>query len=124
MADTITNLIRAHLLESLGYRSPAPRLPDLPEQLATEWCTPFEDARRYRMVMGAFRYGLLTEPKKWRYDLMAGLLRKLATYRETGNTEALVDAANYLMLEFMNPSHASAHFRGEDDHCHCPTKEA
>lgn len=35
-------------------------------------------------------------------------------YRETGNTEYLCDAANYLMFEFMFPSHEKAHFRATD----------
>ncbi len=118
----VTDLIRDHLLESVGFgaHDVSARLPDLPQQLETEWCEEFEQARRYRMVMGALRYGLICEPKKWKYDLMAGLRQKLEYYRNTGNTEALVDAANYLMLEFMHPSHPEAHFQGEDDHNHCP----
>lgn len=32
-------------------------------------------------------------------------------YEETGNTEYLVDAANYLMFGFMYPQHTNAHFR-------------
>jgi hypothetical protein len=78
--------------------------------------------------MGALRYGLLHDPRKWKaadgksYDLMAGLQRKLDHYHRTGNTEALVDAGNYVMLLFMTPAHPNAHFRAEDDHNHCPTR--
>ena len=126
MAATVTNLIRAHLLESLGCHDPVPRLPDLPELLRTEWCEEFEQLRRNRMIMGAFRYGLLNDPQKWKsadgtsYDLMKGLRNKLDYYQQSGNIEALVDAGNYVMLIYIHPSHPSAHFRAEDDHNHCP----
>ena len=120
--QTVTEHIRGHLLASLGYAEPARRLPDLASLLQTEWCEAFERARRHRMVMGAFRYGLLTDPDKWRYDMLAGLRKKLEHYEQSGNTKSLVDAANYLMLEFMHPAHPRAHFRGEDDHAHCPEK--
>ena len=116
----VTDHIREHLLASLGYAEPPRRMPDLDELRATEWCDAFDVARRYRMLIGAFRYGLLSDPAKWRYDFLGGLRKKLDHYRRTGNTESLVDASNYLMLEFMRPSHPAAHFRAEDDHCHCP----
>jgi len=114
----VSDHIRSHLLESLGVDTRR-RLPSLDNLLRTEWCEDFERARRYRLVMGAFRYGLLSDPKG-KYDLLGGLRMKLRQYEQTGNTEALVDAANYLMLEFMWPSHSDAHFQSKDDHCHCP----
>lgn len=42
---------------------------------------------------------------------------RLRLYRETGNTEWLVDLANFAMIEFMHPSHPQAHFRatGSDE---------
>ena len=36
---------------------------------------------------------------------------RLRLYRETGNTEWLVDLANFAMIEYMHPSHPQAHFR-------------
>ena len=38
----------------------------------------------------------------------------LKKYNSTGNTEYLVDAANYLMFEFMYPQHPKAHFKATD----------
>lgn len=35
-------------------------------------------------------------------------------YRQTGNTEYLCDAANYLMFEFMYPQRTGAFFRATD----------
>jgi hypothetical protein len=36
-------------------------------------------------------------------------------YKEDGNTEHLVDVANYMMIEFMYPKHPQAHFKGTDN---------
>jgi hypothetical protein len=75
-----------------------------------------------RLLMGSFRYGLMSDPDKWTSDLIAGARKKLASYEDTGNREHLVDLANYARLEFMHPSHPHAHFRAEDDHEHCPNR--
>ena len=124
---TVTEHLRDHLLATLGYSKPVKRLPDLESLRLTEWCHEFEQLRRNRMIIGAFRYGLLASPEKWgrpicTYDLLAGLEKKVAEYRNTGNLEALVDAGNYLMLEFMHPSHEAARFDPKDDDYHCPRK--
>ena len=117
------DLLRACLFESVGFHAHdmSHRIPIDVELTETEWCEEFEQVCRNRMVMGALRYGRLCELKKWKYNLIAGLQRKLDYYQKTGNTEALADIANYASLEFMRPSHPNAHFRGEDAHKHCPT---
>ena len=38
----------------------------------------------------------------------------LKKYMETGNTEYLCDAANYLMLEFMYPQRNGTYFKATD----------
>ena len=116
--------IRKHLLEEVfGIFEQVERLPDLEELKQTEYCDEFDELRRNRMVMGAFRYGRLSNPDKWKYNFIEGLRKKLWAYVDTGNTENLVDAANYLMLEFMQPSHPNAHFRAEDNTNHCPERK-
>lgn len=112
----VSDLLREHLLEVSGYPHGHRRVPDLPDLRVTEWCDEFDRLRRNRMVMGAHRYGLMCEARKWRTDRIVGLRSKLAFYSSTGNTEALVDIANYAMLEFMRPAHPTAHFRALDDH--------
>ncbi len=114
--------IRDHLLDALGYPHGHPRLPDLDALRESEWCHEFEELRRNRLILGAMRYGLLSASDKWQYDLWAGLQAKLTTYADTGNLEAVVDAANYLMLIYMHPQHPNAHWRAEDDQGHCPTE--
>lgn len=42
------------------------------------------------------------------------LEEKLASYRLTGNTELLIDIANYAMIEFMAPSHPSPVYMDAD----------
>lgn len=39
------------------------------------------------------------------------VLQRLDSYVRTGNTAHLVDAANFLWIEFMHPSHDAAYFR-------------
>jgi len=122
MAVTTTEHLRRHLLDSLGYQEPAERLPDLPEIIESECNARFVRLMQNRLVMACFRYGRRDRPDRWRYDFLAGLAKKLQSYRQSGNTENLVDASNYCMLEFSRPSHPEAHFRAEDDRCHCPDR--
>ncbi len=42
------------------------------------------------------------------------------SHKKTGNTECLIDLANYARLEFRHPSHPQAHFRACNDSEHCP----
>lgn len=100
------------------YNSPA-RLPDLDVLRQTEFNHRFVSLMQNRLIMGAFRYGRFS-PIKADYDLLGGIAKKLRDYGETGNTEALVDVANYALLEFSFPHHPEAHFRAMDDHEHCP----
>lgn len=94
--------------------------PSLEELRETEWNPEFVTRMQNRLVMGSFRYGLWVRPEKWDSDFIAGIRKKLVAYEESGNTEHLVDVGNYALLEFTRPKHPDAHFRAEDDHCHCP----
>jgi hypothetical protein len=76
----------------------------------TEWSSDFEQKMRNRMIIGALRYGPAGRPGQ--YLFCAG--RHIALYEMMDNLEHLVDAANYLMLEYMAPAHAEAHFHAED----------
>lgn len=132
---TVHQHLREHLLASFGlvftasrcvpsyYLSRTEWMPDLDELLETEWPTSIRDfiqQMRNRMLMGSFRYGRDADPKKWRYNLLAGMRKKFLAYEETGNIEHLIDLANYCHMEFRRPSRLLAHFHAEDDHAHCP----
>ena len=75
-----------------------------------------------RMELSYFKYGLVSEayPEKVKALRIAddegecSLEKRLRLYRETGNTEWLMDVANFAMIEFMHPRHPQAHFRGTD----------
>lgn len=64
----------------------------------------FVQLMKNRLVMGAFRYGLLVSKHKQNYDYFAYLKYKLKLYRETGNLEMLVDVGNMALLEYLHPS--------------------
>ena len=44
-------------------------------------------------------------------NALASMENCIKKYKDTGNTEYLTDAANYLMLEFMYPQHKNAHYK-------------
>lgn len=80
--------------------------------LKTEYSTAFDEHRKKTMINSYFKYG----PARKNYqehrciDAVANIKKRLAKYEETGNTEFLVDVANFAMLEFMFPSMSGAAF--------------
>lgn len=52
-----------------------------------------------RMVTSYHKYGPVAEATT--VDCMSSAWQRMAKYHQTGNTEWLVDAANFLMMEFM-----------------------
>lgn len=90
-------------------------LPSLDELRKTEWCDEFEQLMRNRLLMGAFRYGLMKDKLKQAWKLIPSIRRRLDKYEETGNLEMLVDVANLCLIEFMIPSVPGAALRPEDD---------
>lgn len=111
----------------LGY---APGVP------ATEWDEAFLQGMVDRMSMSFCKYGLVAEAYPEKADAIGSLLLRLRTYmgqqqfeaacgvaltapdirhrREPGNTEYLIDAANFAMIEFMRPRLAGAHYAATD----------
>jgi hypothetical protein len=47
-------------------------------------------------------------------DTKANVLRRWEEYERTGNTEFLIDCANFCMMEWLLPLHPNAHFRPTD----------
>jgi hypothetical protein len=82
----------------------------------TEWVPEFECYMRNRFVMGALRYGTMAENKARRtpYDRVSSMIKRLQSYRASGNLEHLVDVANLAMLEFDQTIHPQAHFEALD----------
>lgn len=67
-----------------------------------------------RMAMSFEKYGDLRDAYPHKLDALASSELRVQRYRDTGNTEYLMDAANFLMIEFMAPRHRDAHFKAED----------
>lgn len=83
--------------------------------MSKEYSDKFDELRKNRIEVGFYKYG----PAHKNYS--SGNIQAIQTmercvqkYKETGNTEILVDAANYLMLEFMYPQHEKAYFNATD----------
>jgi hypothetical protein len=66
----------------------------------SEWSPPFVQAMANRMAVSFHKYGLVAEAHET-CDHVASLRQRLTKYEETGNTEWLVDVANFAMIESM-----------------------
>lgn len=67
-----------------------------------------------RMYVSFHKYGPVRDAYPAKADALKSLDLRIEEYRRTGNTEFLVDAANFAMIEYMCPSHLGAHFRATD----------
>jgi hypothetical protein len=88
---------------------------DLPEGVpATEVSLDFLEGMVNRMALSYFKYGRVADGFPGKMHAIKTLLDKVQQYQETGNSEWLLDAANYAMIEFMHPRHPQAHYRATD----------
>lgn len=63
-----------------------------------------------RMAFGFHNYGPIVVNFPNNYNAMKSMRQRIQKYRKTHNTEWLIDAANYLMIEFMLPKDKKAFF--------------
>jgi hypothetical protein len=87
----------------------------LNDVLRNEFSEPFVEGMRNRMVVSFYKYGPVAEAYPHKVNAVASLNDRLRKYAETKNTEFLIDAANFAMIEFMHPSVEGAFFAGTDD---------
>ncbi len=80
----------------------------------TEYSQEFLDGMLNRMAVSFHKYGPVADAYPHKVSALRSLRQRLAEYERTGNTEFLIDAANFAMIEFMHPSHEQAHFRATD----------
>lgn len=83
--------------------------------LKTEYSEQFDQLRKNRIQVSFYKYG----PAKINFgdkivNARGCIDRCLKKFDETGNTEYLVDLANYCMFEYMFPQHPKGHFRATD----------
>lgn len=67
-----------------------------------------------RMGVSFHKYGPVRQGFPAKVDAIASLKTRLERYEEDGNTEWLMDVANFAMIEFMHPAHPLAHFAPQD----------
>jgi hypothetical protein len=82
--------------------------------LAVDFSSDFIKFMQNRVVVSHYKYGWASDNFPEKVNAVATALLEIQTYLETGNTEYLVDAANYLMFEFEHPALRGAHFRPSD----------
>lgn len=67
-----------------------------------------------RMIVSYHKYGKVADAYPHNMDALMSMNLRLQSYMETGNTEYLIDMANFCMIEFMHPSHLQAHYSPTD----------
>lgn len=87
------------------------RLAGAPE---TEFSFEFVQMMANRMVVSFHKYGPVADGYPHRVNALESLRQRLKMYLDTGNTEYLIDAANFAMIEFMCPSQKDAKFEATD----------
>jgi hypothetical protein len=80
----------------------------------TEWSRKFIVGMLNRMEVSFHKYGPVKDAYPFNVDAIASLKQRLAKYAEDGNTEWLMDVANFAMIEFMLPGHPEAHYAAQD----------
>ena len=90
---------------------------DIQQILKTEYSERFDDIRKAMMVVSYYKYGPMKDNyEKYKcMDALANIEKRIAKYKETGNTEFLADVANFAMIEFMYPSVEGASYKPTDD---------
>ena len=85
---------------------------DTKEQILNrDWSIDFIEGMKNRIVMSHHKYGWMSETyPNHLADAIGSLEMRLAAYKKTGNTEFLMDIANFAMIEYMFPQHDNAHF--------------
>ena len=75
-----------------------------------DFSEPFVEKMRRRMLTSLHKYGRVADNVA-KFDFVKCAEDRIRLYKETGNTEWLVDAGNFLMMEGEFPKHPNAHFR-------------
>lgn len=78
---------------------------------ASEFSGEFMQAMLNRVAVGFFQYGPVAQAQT---DHLKNARHRLDQYEKTGNTEFLIDAANFAMFEFMAPGIPGASFKATD----------
>lgn len=81
-------------------------------KLSQEYSEEFDRLRKNRVETSFYKYGPVRKNyKNGNIKAIPSMELCIEKYNKTGNREYLLDAANYLMFEYMYPQHPKAHFR-------------
>lgn len=93
------------------------------EILAVQFSEDFVRKMKARVFVGFHRYGQSKQYAETnKYDIIETIKARLKLYSDTGNQEHLIDAANFIMIEYMYPQHPKAHFESVEEED--PTRRA
>jgi hypothetical protein len=81
----------------------------------TEYSKQFLQGMLDRMAVSYHKYGKVADAFPLKVRAIESLTQRLRQYAKTGNTEYLIDAANFAMIEFMHPALEDTHFTPTDD---------
>lgn len=118
--ETTHDVLRRRLYERAGMLYEVNKLKGVTlQQIYESFQAPdFDKLADEKFMIGAFRYGLITEQEKNgnRYDHMGSILKRVAYYAATGDMDVLPDIANLAKAEWIVPHHPNAHkeTRAED----------
>jgi len=115
---TIFEHLVDHLRSNLGMYEKK-LVPDLESLRETEQSPEFRTLKDARLIMGAFRYGLLGKNTR-KFERVKNAIKRLQSYLDDGNKEHLLDAANICEIEWIEENQSNAHYRPADDvaiHC-------
>lgn len=83
--------------------------------LKTEFSDRFVQLMKNRMITSFYKYGpVKINCENNLTNVVDSLKLRLDKYIQTGNTEFLVDVANFAMMEYMYPQHENGHFTPTD----------
>lgn len=82
----------------------------MPNDPKDEVSEEFVQGMRDRMTFSFYKYGPLRDAYPHKVNAIKSLKKRLEIYEETGNTEMLMDIANFAMIEYIAPAHENAHF--------------
>jgi len=66
-----------------------------------------------RMATSHFKYGCMSDTYPDNAHAIDSAQKRMTMYSASGNTENCLDAANFLIIEHLFPSHHTAHFRAQ-----------
>lgn len=82
----------------------------------SEFNQEFIEYMENRMLMSFFKYSYMKDSfENGGVLAIENAIECIKKYLNTGNTEYLVDGANYLMCEFTYPQHNNAHFQAMNE---------